>query len=104
VEADPAFAPWFERLTAWLHPQLPRFEEEGKSYLTVAIGCTGGQHRSVYMVERLARRFGAYDATIVRHRDVELALERAMARPAVEGDVGGAAPGELRRGSEAAAT
>ena len=34
---------------------LPRYEREGKSYLTVAIGCTGGQHRSVYMTERVAR-------------------------------------------------
>src|SRR5690349_13439679 len=39
VEADPAFGPWFERLTELLRPLLPRFEDEGKSYLTVAIGC-----------------------------------------------------------------
>ena len=35
---------------------LPRMEEESRSYITIAIGCTGGQHRSVYVVERLAQR------------------------------------------------
>ena len=72
VEADPAFAPWFERLTAWLRPQLPRFEEEGKSYLTVAIGCTGGRHRSVTVAERLADWFAAEGRRAeLRHRDID---------------------------------
>jgi UPF0042 nucleotide-binding protein len=72
VEADPAFAPWFERLTAWLRPQLPRFEEEGKSYLTVAIGCTGGRHRSVTIAERLADWFAAEGRRAeLRHRDID---------------------------------
>jgi UPF0042 nucleotide-binding protein len=72
VEADPAFAPWFERLTAWLRPQLPRFEEEGKSYLTIGIGCTGGRHRSVCVAERLAAWFAAEGRRAeLRHRDLE---------------------------------
>jgi UPF0042 nucleotide-binding protein len=72
VEADPAFAPWFERLTGWLRPQLPRFEEEGKSYLTVAIGCTGGRHRSVTIAERLADWFAAEGRRAeLRHRDID---------------------------------
>ncbi len=71
VEADPDFAPWFERLTAWLRPLLPRFEEEGKSYLTVAIGCTGGRHRSVTIAERLAAWFTAEGRRAeLRHRDI----------------------------------
>ena len=55
VLADPGFAAFFERLTLLLAPLLPRFEREGKSYLTIAIGCTGGQHRSVFVAERLVR-------------------------------------------------
>ncbi|HSR71022.1 MAG TPA: RNase adapter RapZ [Kiloniellales bacterium] len=55
VEADPAFSDFFERLTGMLAPLLPRYEAEGKSYLTVALGCTGGRHRSVALAERLAR-------------------------------------------------
>jgi UPF0042 nucleotide-binding protein len=42
-----------------------------RSYLTVAVGCTGGQHRSVYLAERLAAHFrGADEAALVRHRDL----------------------------------
>jgi UPF0042 nucleotide-binding protein len=37
-----------------LRPLLPRYNQEGKSYLTIAIGCTGGQHRSVFVAEKLA--------------------------------------------------
>lgn len=54
IEQDPELAPFIERLTAFLLPLLPRYREEGKSYLTIAIGCTGGKHRSVYVAERLA--------------------------------------------------
>ena len=50
---------------------LPRFQREGKTYLTVAIGCTGGRHRSVALVAELARRMGAGVRCTVRHRDVE---------------------------------
>jgi UPF0042 nucleotide-binding protein len=51
---------------------LPHFKEEGKAYLTVALGCTGGRHRSVAMVQELARRLGQRGlAVTVRHRDVE---------------------------------
>ena len=54
VEADPAYAAFFQGLTDLLGPLLPRYEQEGKSYLTIAVGCTGGRHRSVVVVERLA--------------------------------------------------
>ena len=54
IEADSEFAPFFQHLTQLLLPLLPRYDREGKSYLTIAIGCTGGQHRSVYVAERLA--------------------------------------------------
>ncbi len=48
---------------------LSAFEDDQRSYLTVAIGCTGGQHRSVYLAERLAACFAADVATLVRHRE-----------------------------------
>ena len=71
IEQDAALAPFLGRLTSFLEPLLPLYEAEGKSYLTVAIGCTGGQHRSVYVVERLKawltdRGIGGE----VRHRDI----------------------------------
>jgi len=47
---------------------LPRYTEDTRSYLTVAIGCTGGKHRSVYIVETLAKRFSDQQPLLVRHR------------------------------------
>jgi UPF0042 nucleotide-binding protein len=52
----------------FLHTWLPFYIQENRSYLTVAIGCTGGQHRSVYCVEELARRFRRTEHVLVRHR------------------------------------
>ena len=51
-------------LSTW----LPRYELDGRNYLTVAIGCTGGQHRSVYVAEQLAKRFASKARVITRHR------------------------------------
>ncbi|HEY9397801.1 MAG TPA: RNase adapter RapZ [Burkholderiales bacterium] len=49
---------------------LPLFLRDNRAYLTVAIGCTGGQHRSVYMVERLAARFQGEVPVLIRHRQL----------------------------------
>lgn len=49
---------------------LPCFVADNRSYLTVAIGCTGGQHRSVYLAEKLARHFGPQQQVLVRHREL----------------------------------
>lgn len=57
VEADPDFSAFWDRLTAFLDPLLPRYVAEGKKYLTVALGCTGGRHRSVLAAERLTAHF-----------------------------------------------
>jgi len=54
VEADPDFHEFFTRLTGLLGLLLPRFLQEGKKYATIAVGCTGGRHRSVHIVEKLA--------------------------------------------------
>lgn len=59
-------------LTGFLLKWLPEFRQKDRSYVTVAIGCTGGQHRSVYMVERIAARFRDELAHVqVRHRDLD---------------------------------
>jgi UPF0042 nucleotide-binding protein len=50
---------------------LPQFQREGKLYVTTAIGCTGGRHRSVAVVEELRRRLGDQWDVLVRHRDVD---------------------------------
>lgn len=49
---------------------LPAFKNDNRSYLTVAVGCTGGQHRSVYMVEQLAKYFRSGERVLVRHREL----------------------------------
>ncbi len=55
-------------ISAFIRKWLPRYMEDTRSYLTVAIGCTGGQHRSVYVVEQLAQRFADHKPLLVRHR------------------------------------
>ena len=59
------------RLEPMLRDLLPRYEREGKAYLTVAIGCTGGRHRSVAIAEELGRRLGADRLVAVAHRDAQ---------------------------------
>jgi RNase adapter protein RapZ len=49
---------------------LPDYARDNRNYLTVAIGCTGGQHRSVFFAERLARAFGSRYQVLVRHREL----------------------------------
>ncbi len=49
---------------------LPAYQRDNRHYLTVAIGCTGGQHRSVYFAEQLARRFAQRTPALVRHREI----------------------------------
>lgn len=71
VERDPDFAPFLEHLQTLLEPLLPRFQREGKSYLTIAIGCTGGKHRSVVTAERLAAWLKSLGTPVtLRHRDL----------------------------------
>jgi UPF0042 nucleotide-binding protein len=50
---------------------LPNFIADNRSYFTVAIGCTGGQHRSVYLVEKLARHFATEQQVLIRHREIK---------------------------------
>ncbi len=61
----------------FLDDWLPHYVNENRHYLTVAIGCTGGQHRSVYIVEELAARFAAGERVLVRHRSLADRASRA---------------------------
>ncbi|WP_119355372.1 RNase adapter RapZ [Azohydromonas sediminis] len=73
LEAQPEVVAMLQDIEAYLRRWLPAFENDQRSYLTVAIGCTGGQHRSVYFVEMLARRIGAERQALVRHRELGVA-------------------------------
>jgi UPF0042 nucleotide-binding protein len=55
IAQDPDYSSFLEHLKALIAPLLPRYIEEGKHYLTIAIGCTGGQHRSVFVTETLGK-------------------------------------------------
>ncbi len=68
---QPEAGEMLDQIETFLARWLPAFEDDQRSYLTVAIGCTGGQHRSVYFVETLAQRFDARAATLVRHRELD---------------------------------
>ena len=62
---------FFDDTCGYLERWLPAFEAQDRAYVTVAIGCTGGQHRSVYLVERLAQAFdGRFAQIVVKHREL----------------------------------
>jgi RNase adapter protein RapZ len=74
IGEDVGYEDFFNRLTGFVEPLLPRFSAEGKSYLTVGIGCTGGRHRSVFVAEKLAEWLrGSNHGVTLRHRDLESA-------------------------------
>jgi UPF0042 nucleotide-binding protein len=62
---------FLDRLYALLEFALPLYEREGKSSLTLALGCTGGRHRSVVLVEELQKRFGENFPVHIKHRDID---------------------------------
>ena len=68
LKSIPSVQRMIDHIADFLHAWLPHYILENRSYLTVAIGCTGGQHRSVYCVEELARRFHRVEQVLVRHR------------------------------------
>ena len=71
LEEQPEVGEMLSQIEVFLARWLPAFEDDQRSYLTVAVGCTGGQHRSVYFVETLARRFASRVVTLVRHRELD---------------------------------
>ena len=71
VMAGKESAEFVDRLCNLLEFVIPLYKQEGKSYLTIALGCTGGQHRSVTVVHELAQRLArSYDQIAIRHRDI----------------------------------
>lgn len=72
LESQPLTAEFYRDVCHYLDTWLPRYRDSNRSYMTVALGCTGGQHRSVYLAERLYRHYSAlYPALQVRHRELQ---------------------------------
>ena len=71
LEKDPAAPKMTHDIQVFLETWLPGFQAQDRAYVTVAVGCTGGRHRSVYVVEKLAGAFrGRYDPVVVRHKEL----------------------------------
>jgi UPF0042 nucleotide-binding protein len=72
LESKPEVAQFGGDLARFLETWLPRFEQDGRSYVTICIGCTGGRHRSVYLSEHLAEQFRQrYAQVLTYHREME---------------------------------
>jgi UPF0042 nucleotide-binding protein len=70
LDATPAAQEMLSDIEQFVAKWLPAYQRDNRHYLTVAIGCTGGQHRSVYFAEQLAARFAQRTPTLVRHREI----------------------------------
>ncbi|MDE2155948.1 MAG: RNase adapter RapZ [Xanthomonadaceae bacterium] len=72
LDGEPMAGEYFADTVRWLDAWLPRFEQDDRSYLTVSVGCTGGRHRSVYLVEKLAAYYrDRRDGVLTFHRELE---------------------------------
>jgi UPF0042 nucleotide-binding protein len=69
LDAQPQAIELLSDIRAFVAKWLPSFKKDNRSYLTVAVGCTGGQHRSVYMAERLGAYFSDTERVVIRHRE-----------------------------------
>lgn len=69
LDAQPQAVELLSDIRSFIEKWLPSFKTDNRSYLTVALGCTGGQHRSVYMAERLAQYFADTEQVVLRHRE-----------------------------------
>ena len=81
IEEDPDYRAFFDGVTGLLRVVLPRFVQEGKKYATIAVGCTGGRHRSVHIIEQLASQLTQAGWRVTTtHREL-LRDETALAEP-----------------------
>lgn len=71
--SSPPVREMIEDIARFIGKWLPSYVADNRNYVTVAIGCTGGRHRSVYIVEELARRFAGREHVLVRHRSMDFA-------------------------------
>ena len=72
LDAQPLVGEFFTDTAGWLDAWLPRFEADDRSYLTISVGCTGGRHRSVYLVEKLAAYYRhKREGVLTFHRELE---------------------------------
>ena len=73
LDAQPTFVTMYEDILAFLQRWIPEYDDVHRGYLTVAIGCTGGQHRSVYMTEKLASALReGHDPVLIRHNELAI--------------------------------
>jgi UPF0042 nucleotide-binding protein len=89
IAEDPAYAAAVGQIESLLLLLLPRYRAEGKSYVTIAFGCTGGRHRSVHVTQRVASRLrDAGFSPTVTHRDLAAAPQDSLegAHAAADGD------------------
>ena len=70
LEREPAVERMYGDIHRFVESWLPDYARDNRNYLTVAIGCTGGRHRSVYLVERLAKAFAPHQQVLIRHREL----------------------------------
>ncbi|MEJ7138924.1 RNase adapter RapZ [Amphibiibacter pelophylacis] len=79
LRAQPPVAQMLQNICGFIENWLPVYQQDLRSYLTVAIGCTGGQHRSVYLVEALGQYFAAQAPVLLRHRELRRETDAAAA-------------------------
>jgi UPF0042 nucleotide-binding protein len=79
IADDPAYGQAMAQIESLLLLLLPRYQAEGKAYVTAAFGCTGGRHRSVHVAERMARRLReeGFSPTVM-HRDLQTAPQDSL--------------------------
>jgi len=86
VAADERFAPFFDRLVDLVRFLLPAYREEGKAHLSIGLGCTGGQHRSVFVTEKLAEALAQEGWRVsIRHRELDRREGRSVSGSAGSG-------------------